>query len=153
VTQWQEKIAAIRNLRAERNIPPSAKIAPIIVAGEPLASILRSGEAFLTGLTNASTVTIVGRADRPAESAVAVLADAEVILPLEGLIDRKAECERHKKAVADVEKQLASVNAKLGNEGFVSRAKPEVVEQQRAKAAELAAQRESLLRLVTEACG
>lgn len=150
VAQWQEKIAAIRNLRAERNVPPSAKIAPIILTGPEVASILRSGEAFLGGLTNAASVTITDRAERPAECAVAVLGDAEILLPLEGLIDREAETARHRKALADIDKQLGSIRGKLGNEGFVSRAKPEVVAQQRAKEAELAAQREAVLKLLGE---
>jgi valyl-tRNA synthetase len=148
VAQWQEKITAIRNLRAERNVPTAAKVAPIILAGEPVASILRSGEAFIRSLANASSVTIAERAERPKECAVAVLADAEILLPLEGLIDREAETARHRKALADLDKQLASIRGKLGNEGFVSRAKPEVVAQQRAKEAELAAQREAVLKLL-----
>ena len=49
--QWQEKIQAIRNLRAERNVAPGAKIAPIIVAEETVAERLRQGEAFLKSLT------------------------------------------------------------------------------------------------------
>ncbi len=51
VAQWQEKIQAIRNLRAERNVPQAAKIAPIIVAEGPVADRLRQGEAFLRSLT------------------------------------------------------------------------------------------------------
>jgi valyl-tRNA synthetase len=148
VAQWQEKVAAIRNLRAERNVPTSAKINPIIIAGEQVAAILKSGEAHIRSLTNSSSLTIVAQADRPAESATTVLTDAEVILPLEGLIDREAETARNKKALSDIEKQLASIQAKLGNEGFVSRAKPEVVEQQRAKEAELLAQKATILALL-----
>ncbi len=150
VAQWQEKIAAIRNLRAERNVPTSAKVAPIILAGEPVASILRSGEAFIMALANASSVTIAERVERPKECAVAVMGDAEILLPLEGLIDREAETARHRKALADIDKQLSCIRVKLGNDGFVSRAKPEVVEQQRAKEAELTAQRESVLKLLGE---
>jgi valyl-tRNA synthetase len=151
VAQWQEKIAAIRNLRAERGVPTSAKIAPVILAGEPVASILRSGEAFIKALANASSVKIFGAGlEMPSDCAVAVLGDAEIILPLEGLVDREAETARHRKSLSDIDKQLAPIRAKLGNEGFVSRAKPEVVEQQRAKEAELAAQREAVLKLLGE---
>ena len=152
VTHWQEKIAAIRNLRAERNVPPASKIAPIIVAGEPVASIIRSGEAFIKSLTNALSLSIVAQAERPDECAVAVLSDAEIILPLEGLIDREAEYARQKKTLVEIDRQLASIRAKLGNEGFVSRAKPEVVEQQRAKEAELASQRASVASILGEGC-
>jgi valyl-tRNA synthetase len=148
VARWQEAITAIRNLRAERNVPPAAKVEPILVAAEPVASMLRQGEPFLQGLTNAAKVTIVPSAERPAQSAVAVLPDVEIILPLENLIDRAAEAARHRKALAEIDKQLAAVLAKLGNESFVSRAPAEVVAQQRAKEAELTAQRQAIAALL-----
>jgi valyl-tRNA synthetase len=148
VARWQEAITAIRNLRAERNVPPAAKVEPILVAAEPVASMLRQGEPFLQGLTNAAKVTIVPSAERPAQSAVAVLPDIEIILPLENLIDRAAEAARHRKALAEIDKQLAAVRAKLGNESFVSRAPAEVVAQQRAKEAELTAQRQAIAALL-----
>jgi valyl-tRNA synthetase len=151
VAQWQEKVAAIRNLRAERNVPNSAKIAPIIITSGAVATILRSGEAHIASLVNASSLTIVeSLAERPAESAVTVLGDAEVILPLEGLVDRKAETERNQKALSDIDRQLGSIQAKLNNEGFVSRAKPEVVEQQRVKESELLAQKTAILALLAK---
>jgi len=140
VRQWQEKIAALRNLRAERNVPRAAKIAPILVAGGPVAAMLRAGEPFLMALADAASITIVPAAEKPANSAVIVLADAEVILPLEGLIDREAETARNRKALADLEKQRVGVRAKLANAKFVANAPAEVVDQQRAKLAELDAQ-------------
>ncbi len=144
VAQWQEKIRAIRNLRAERNVPKDAKIAPVIVASGPVAEALLRGEPFLRSLSPAESVTIVPLAVRPKDSAVAVLADAEVILPLEGLIDKGAERARLSKQLVEIDKQLSAVRSKLGNEGFVSRAPAEVVAQQRAKEAELVAQREAV---------
>ena len=66
-----------------------------------------------------------------------MLADAEVILPLEGLIDKQAELAKLSKALADLDRQLGPLRAKLGNEAFVSRAPAEVVEAQRTKLAEL----------------
>ena len=141
VSQWQEKITSIRNLRAERNIPPSAKINPIIVASGRVASMLRQGEAIIMSMTNSLSLKIVDKADRPSESASAVLSDAEVILPLEGLIDKKEEAAKLKKQVGDLDKQIAAIAAKLGNDGFVSRAPAEVVEAQKAKLTELTGQR------------
>ncbi len=66
VDQWCEAIKAIRNLKAERNLPKEAKIAPIIVAQGQVAESLRQGEAFLRGLLPAESVTIVA-ADRAPE--------------------------------------------------------------------------------------
>jgi len=144
VARWQEIIGAIRNLRADRNVPKAAKIDPIILAAGPVAAVLRPGEAIIRALTNASTLTIAPEAERPADCAVAVLADAEILLPLEGLIDKQAEAARVRKAIADVDKQLVPVRAKLSNENFLARAPAEVVGPLRAKEAELLAQRASL---------
>ncbi len=145
IAQWQEKIVAIRNLRAERNVPEAAKIRPIIVAEGPVAAILRSGESFIKALVkNTASLTITDKADRSGDFAVLVLGDAEILLPLEGLIDKKAEEARIRKSLGDVEKQINAIRAKLGNEGFVARAPAEVVEQQKAKLADLLAQKSTL---------
>ncbi len=145
IAQWQEKIVAIRNLRAERNVPEAAKIHPIIVAEGPVAAILKSGEAFIKALVkNTASLTITEKADRSGDFAVLVLSDAEILLPLEGLIDKKAEEARIRKSLADSEKQIAAIQAKLNNEGFISRAPAEVVEQQKAKLADLLAQKATL---------
>ncbi len=107
VALWQEATKAIRNLRAERNVPKEAKITPIIVSNQRTRDILTLGEPFIRALAPAASLTLVESIDRPAASATAVLADFEVILPLEGLIDRDAERARHRKALADLDKQLA----------------------------------------------
>ena len=148
VAQWQEKIQALRNLKAERNIPKEAKIVPIIIAEGPVADRLRLGAAFLKSLTNAADVTIAATAVRQQNSATAVLADAEVILPLEGLIDKEVELARLRKTHADLERQIGPLKAKIANEGFVSRAPAEVVEGQRARLAELESQRAAVAVLI-----
>ncbi len=124
IAQWQEKITVLRNLRAERNVPPAAKIRPILVAQGEVADLLRRGMAHIRNLSGAESVQIVESADRPADSAVAVLSDAEVILPLEGLIDKQAECAKLRKSLADLDRQVAPLRAKLANEAFVSRRPP-----------------------------
>ena len=61
VVHWQEVVKAIRNLRAERNVPREAKITPILVVAEPVASMLRQGSGFIQSLTAAASLTIVRR--------------------------------------------------------------------------------------------
>jgi valyl-tRNA synthetase len=152
VAQWQEKIQAIRNLRAERNIPPAAKVAPIIVTDGMVARQLRQGEAFLKSLTGSSSLSITAASDRPADSAVAVLTDSEVILPLEGLIDKEAECAKLRKTLAEIDRQIMPLAAKLANEAFVSRAPAGVVAGQRAKLGELESQRTAVAELIAKDC-
>jgi valyl-tRNA synthetase len=154
VESWQGPIRVLRNLRAEHNVPKDAKIHPIIVAAsEPIAARIRLGEPFLRAITPSESVTIVTEGEEPPGSVVAVGPDARIILPLEGLIDRGAEAARLKKAIADVDRQLESIRNKLGNESFVSRAPAAVVDQQRAKQAEVLAQREELVRLLAKMDG
>jgi valyl-tRNA synthetase len=150
VAQWQEKITALRNLRAERGVPPAAKVAPVVVASGETAKALLLGDSHIRSLAGAGSLRVVERADRPANSAVAVLPDAEVILPLEGLIDVEAERARHRRALADIDRQLSGHQAKLNNAAFVANAPAAVVEQTRAKVAELQAQRASVAALLGE---
>jgi valyl-tRNA synthetase len=148
VEQWCEAIKAIRNLKAERNVPREARIAPILVARGTVAAWLRQGEPFLRSLLPASAVTIVPDVERPADCAVAVLPDVEIILPLEGLIDHEAERAKQRKTLADLERQIGSLRAKLGNASFVERAPGGVVEQTRNKLAELDLQRDAVIRVL-----
>jgi len=148
VEQWREVIKAIRNLRAERNVPKDSKIAPIIVTRGANAEWLQQGEPFIRSLTSAGSIMIVPAADRPPECAVAVLPDVEVILPLAGLIDQEAEAAKLKKALADLDRQLPGLEGKLRNESFLARAPAEVVEQTRAKLADLKSQREAIVRVL-----
>ena len=74
--------------------------------------------------------------------------EAEIILPLEGLIDKEAERAKMRKNLADFEKQIGGLRSKLGNESFVARAPAEVVAQSRAKLAELESQRDAMCGLL-----
>ena len=148
---WCEVIKALRNLKAERNVPKEARIEPILVARGAVALSLSQGETFLKNLLPASRVTIVSEVERPADCAVAVLPEVEVILPLEGLIDHEAERAKQRKSLADFERQIGSLQAKLGNESYVARAPAEVVAQTRAKLAELESQRAAVSSLLQEA--
>jgi valyl-tRNA synthetase len=148
---WCEVITAVRNLKAERNLPKEARIAPILIARGAATQSLIQGEAFLKSLLSAESVTIVSEARRPADCAVAVLPEVEIILPLVGLIDHEAERAKHRKALADFERQIGSLESKLQNEAYVSRAPAEVVAQTRAKLAELKSQRTAVSKLLQEA--
>src|SRR5207302_1633015 len=103
----------------------------------------------LRSLGPADSVTIVASAERPTECAVAVLPEVEIILPLSGLIDKEAELAKLRKTLADLERQIGGHRGKLGNQAFVDRAPAAVVDQARAKLAELESQREAVLQLLS----
>ncbi len=73
--------------------------------------------------------------EQPALSAASVVEDIRVYVPLAGLIDVDAEIERLKKLLVTSEKNVAKLEGQLNNEGFVSRAPAEVVEQSRERLA------------------
>ena len=128
-------VGEIRGLRAEMNVPPAAKpplafVAPDAVTGERIA---RHRDLILT----LGRVSEVGSADAAPTGAVTfVSGGSTVALSLTGIIDLTAERARLEKEIAVFESDIGHVNKKLGNPNFVSRAAPEVVEEQRAKLAE-----------------
>ena len=75
----------------------------------------------------------------PDEAASVVVSDVTFYLPLAGLVDVAAECERLTKEQGKLEEQITKSKHMLGNEQFVSRARPDVVERERAKLTELEA--------------
>lgn len=148
IGQLREKVTAIRTLRADRNVPAAAKIAPTIVASGRAAAILDSFAGDIKALTGCVSLRIAEAFGRPAECAVVVLADAEIILPLEGLIDKEAELAKQTSELAGLDKQIESARSKLQNPKFVANAPEDVVAGQRARLAELEAQRASVAALV-----
>ncbi|MBD3832189.1 MAG: valine--tRNA ligase [Brevundimonas sp.] len=128
-------VGEIRALRAEMNVPPSAKpplafVAPDAVTAERIA---RHRDLLLT-LGRVSEITSVEAA--PAGAVTFVSGSTTAALSLAGIIDLTAERARLEKEIAVFESDIGHVNKKLGNPNFVSRAAPEVVDEQRAKLAE-----------------
>ncbi len=128
-------IGELRGLRAEMNVPPSAKpplafVNPDAVTAERLA---RHRDLILT-LGRVSTVDAAEAA--PAGAVTCVSGGSTVALSLADFIDLTAEKARLAKEIAGFDADIGHVNKKLDNPNFVSRAAPEVVEEQRAKLAE-----------------
>ncbi|HJR67124.1 MAG TPA: valine--tRNA ligase [Gemmatimonadaceae bacterium] len=156
-------VTTIRRLRAEYAVPPGTVVEvalspPAHAAGIGLAdgqwaeTVLRE-EASLIGRLTRSRVTIVGLAPTGAAAHAVLPSHWSVVVPLEGLIDVGRECERQRGELANLEKQLTSLGARLENANFLSRAKPEIVEAERAKHREWSARRVVLAEKVKALCG
>ena len=130
-----DAVRSTRNIRAEMNVPPSRKAKMIFVAdGEAERATLLEGTSFFQRLASASEVAV--QADKtgiPADAVGTVIAGAEIFIPLDELIDIEKEIERLNKEKANLEGELKRVEGKLNNEGFVAKAPPKVIEEEKAK--------------------
>ena len=127
-------IRAIRNRRAEMNVPPSKKAALFVLTAKP--QIFAEGEGFIQRLAYADSVTMLESEPENLEGMVTcTTADAKLYIPMGQLVDVAKELERIGKELEKNRKFLASLEGKLSNEGFVSRAPEAVVNAEREKAA------------------
>ena len=143
VETMRELIVAVRNIRAEMEVPAKTEVRCIVNSADArLAGFLQESEALVRELAGVSALEF-GTA-RPEKSSVAVLPGCEVYVPLEGVVDVEKELERMKKEIANLEKLVAGIDAKFANPDFASRAKPEVVEAERSRRAEFTSKLERL---------
>ena len=126
-------IRAIRNRRTEMNVPPSKKAALHIFTAKP--QIFMEGEGFLQRLAYADEVKLLDAEPANLEGMVTITTpDAKLYIPMGQLVDVQKEIERITKELDGQKKFLASLEGKLSNEKFVSRAPEAVVAAEREKA-------------------
>ncbi len=127
-------IRAIRNRRAEMNVPPSKKAELFVLANDP--AIYSEGEGFIQRLAYADAVTILDSEPANLDGMVCITtADAKLYIPMGQLVDVAKELERISKELAKARQNLAMLEGKLSNEKFVSRAPEAVVNAEKEKAA------------------
>ena len=135
-------VKAIRNVRAEKNVPPSRKAHLFI--DTDFTDTFEKGASFFERLASASDVT-VGKNLKVENAVMAVTDSAKIYLPMGDLIDREAELKRLRKDLENCEKEIKSTEGKLANKEFVSKAPEKVVNVEREK---LARANERLLKIL-----
>ena len=130
-----DAIRAIRNRRAEMNIPPSKKSKVYVETA--FADVFAVGSEFMKRLAYASDVEIADGFGDLGNTVTIVTNDAKIYIPLGDLVDFEAEAKRLQKELAAAEEKLAFINKKLDNPGFVNKAPEKVVQQNRDEAAKL----------------
>ena len=128
-----ETIKALRNIRAEFNIPTSSKIDIIIDNNEELYKQIIP---YLNRLAKVNSTKFEKNCNHP-KSAYCVVDDTKITIPLEDLIDLNQEIARQKKKIEKLEAELKSIEGRLNNQKFVSSAPKEVVEKTIARKDEL----------------
>lgn len=140
-------ITAIRTQRSELNVPPSKKVRLYVETSFP--EIFISASPFFEKLAGAGEFYVGGNV--PDEKMVTVVTDsARAFMPLGELVDTAKELERLEKERISVQKDIDFAQGKLNNQGFVSKAPAQQVENERAKLAKAQEKMEKLLQSISE---
>jgi valyl-tRNA synthetase len=125
-----EAIAAIRAIRAEMNVPPAAKVPLLVKDAEPeITARLDRHRDHFRGLARVEDITLSETV--PSGSVPAIVPGATLILRLGEVVDLAKEKARLGKEIGRLDADLAKFAAKLANPAFLSKAKPEVIDEQR----------------------
>ena len=136
-------IRAIRTRRNEMNVPPSKKAHIYIDTAHPAP--YEEASEFIARLAYGSKVEI-GMSFDVQGAVTAVTDDAKALLPMDDLVDKAAETARLNKELANAQKQLDTVKAKLANEKFTSKAPQNVIDGVKANGEKL----EAKIKLILE---
>ena len=128
-------IRAIRNRRAEMNIPPSKKSKVFVETSN--TATFENGAEFIKRLAYANEVQVSEAFGDLGNVVTIITDDARIYIPLGDLVDFEAEKKRLEKELAAAQDKLDFINKKLNNPGFVSKAPEKVVAQNREDAAKL----------------
>ena len=129
-----EAVRAIRNRRAEMNVPPSKK-AKYYIATAHKDTFEKAG-IFMQRLASCSEAEI-GDSFEIDDAVCIVTTDAKIYIPLGELVDFEKEIARLNKEKEKVLKDLEFIDKKLNNENFVAKAPKAVVDGQREAAQKL----------------
>ncbi len=131
----QGVIRQIREVRSQYNIPPKNRLCVSAAGPDALCGILNDNSELIRQLAGLDAFEAAGAMEKPRNAAIAMVADAQVFV--HDVIDPAAERNRLQKRKEQIENALRPVQAKLANENFVTRAKPQVVRQTKDKLNEL----------------
>lgn len=135
-------ISEIRSARSEANVPPAAKMNAILVEGGE--AVLTRAQAYMDLLGRMARIDGMSIGDAPKGALQVVVDEAVVALPLAGVIDLDAEKARLEKAIAKADGEIAKIDKKLSNQGFLAKAPDDVVQENRDRLAEEKAARDKL---------
>jgi valyl-tRNA synthetase len=152
----REAVGALRQIRAEYAVPPGASIEAVAVTGNgaarDVARVFREEASVVERLSRASLRT-ADTAPAGAAAHAVLTGGTSLVVPLAGLVDVQKECTRLRGELTSLEKQLESLESRLANEKFVSKAPADVVAGERRKLGEWSARRQQLRDKVQTLCG
>ncbi len=136
-----EIIKAVRNIRMEVNAPMSSAIDILIqLDDEKNEAILRDNMEYVENFLHPKKLEISGKINAPKLAKTAVIAGAQIFVPLSELVDLDEEIAKMGKEEARLEAEVDRASKKLSNKGFVDHAPAAVVEKEKGKLAEYESQ-------------
>jgi valyl-tRNA synthetase len=135
----QQVVLGLRRIRGEMDIPPSKRFTVLVKDASPIElDRLAANSRAIERLANTEPPQIVAPGAATPESAVALVDQMQLLVPMAGLIDVAAEIGRLEKQRARIAAEVAKAEAKLSKESFVANAPPAVVAQERERIAKFA---------------
>ncbi|WP_351011100.1 valine--tRNA ligase [Shewanella sp. S1-58-MNA-CIBAN-0166] len=137
--EWvKQVIVAVRNIRAELNIAPSKPLNALLrgVSYEDRIR-LEANQTFFASLAKLETMTILSEGETAPMSSTQLVGNMELLIPMAGLIDVGAEMARIDKQLEKLAQEIARIEGKLSNQGFVAKAPAAVIDKERAKMTDL----------------
>ena len=127
-------ISTIRTIRNEMNVPLGKKADVVIIpVDEETHRIFLDNRSYILDLAGVRSLVLDVNASRPPKSAAGISGQNEVFVILEGLIDMDLERTRLNKEIERRRNFIKSIDSKLRNEGFISKAPKEIIQQERLK--------------------
>jgi len=132
----QQIVVTVRNIRSEMHVPPKERIDLLIRAADGAGTVLEPLLDHIADLARCTPRFLEDPGQLPAACAKGFLTQAELYIPLEGVIDIEVERQRLAKEVETLRELVRKSESKLDNASFVERAPAEVVEAERQRLAE-----------------
>jgi valyl-tRNA synthetase len=131
-------ILGVRRIRGEINIAPGKPL-PVLLqdASEQDQYYLERNRIYLQKLGRLESIVVLKVGDVAPESAIALVGNLKLLIPMAGLIDKAAELARLDKEIQRIQNDLPRVEGKLNNPAFVDKAPAEVIEKEKAKLADM----------------
>ncbi|MFL5241847.1 MAG: valine--tRNA ligase [Gemmataceae bacterium] len=135
--RMQELVRAVREVRNRYTIDAKKPLDVLVRANQAVSKDFNELRQFITMLAGVGRLESAETVTKPAQAATYVNPEFEAYVSLQGLIDVSAEIKRLEKQLAEKQKLLQGIQAKLANANFVQKAPAEVVQQQSEMMAEL----------------
>jgi len=131
-------ILGVRRIRGEMNIAPGKPL-PVFLQNGSYADqqSLNSNQIYLRKMAKLESIVWLTSTETAPESAMALVGEMKILIPMAGLIDKEAELARLEKEIQKIHNDLPRVEGKLNNPTFVDKAPPEVIDKEKAKLADL----------------